>query len=490
MEEKLPKKTDIAVIFKKSGHPEKTIYYKPIDIEIGYLDKNTNQFITKNGGSYHYLIDTEYKYGFGLRMSLDEFKKTFQINNITLKEAANYYLSELKRYRYYFGVQDTNNFSDLNLIAEEKVSKQTCIALDPDLNIAINMILNSSQQPHQKTVSTEPVKLTFDAKKLSDELKKVIIGQDSPIDDIVTIIWQNLRSNTKNNILLIGPSGVGKTEIIRNITKKLNIPMASINITDMSQSAYAGPSISEAIRKLVKNANNDITKASNGIIFIDEIDKKAGFGDYNTGVVTTGVQDELLKLLEDNDYEVNISDNPYAPQYANINTKNITFICAGAFSEMDKIRKESNKKSMGFTSSSEEQKSKITSHITSEDLVKYGLKTELVGRLHNIIELSPLTKEDLIKIMKNPNNKTIQEKINILNSEGIKLNLDEEVYEFLAADAIKRKTGARGLVSSVDKLFIKAMTEISQSTDNYEELIINKDTIQDHHAYTLVKRKK
>ena len=132
----------------------------------------------------------------------------------------------------------------------------------------------------------------------------------------------------------------------------------------------------------------------------------------------------------------------------------------------------------------------IFKKITRNDLVKYGLKAELVGRLHNIIQLNSLTRENLIQIMKNPNNKTIEQKRKILESLGIKLNLEEEVYEILADRAIKNNTGARGLISAVDDLFMKAMQEILFSPSGFEELSITKETAQDNKAYKLVRKNK
>ena len=487
---------EVAVIFKQIRDDKGKCTYYPATLKIGYLDKETNLFVTKSEGAFHYILDTEYVYGFALRLSLKEFKNTFLINNITLKEAAFNYFKDLLNYSYYFYAEDRENFQDLSFYACDKKTNNSYLLKEKDLNIG-KMILNNIPLTNKKTKKNQNQNsktINFDAKTLRSEIKKTVIGQDNAIDDIVTIIWQNLRSENKSNILLIGPTGVGKTEIIRNITKNLDIPMASINVTDTSQSAYQGTNISDSIVRLVQNANNDVEKASRGIIFIDEIDKKAGSGEYNTGVITTGVQDELLKLLEDNDYEVNISDNPAHPQIVTINTKNITFVCAGAFSNLAKVRKESIPKTIGFTPEKsfpkEESTTSTNTKITKDDLRKYGLKDELIGRLHNIIELSPLTKENLIEIMKNPNNKTIKQKQEILNSLGIKLDLEEEVYEILADKAIKNKTGARGLVGAVDNLFLKAMNEISDDPNNYEELIINKDTVADHHAYKLVKRKK
>lgn len=434
------------MIFKKRRNLKGIIIYKPVDIVVGYLDKDAFQFVTKRD-SYHYLTEKEYLYGYGLRSEIKQLKKEFSIYN--LKEFVRFYLDELKKYTYYFSVPKENDFENLVFMAEHKVSHHCFQVEDKDIKRYKKEILNS-------------LKLTFDAQKLSDGIKSEVIAQDKAIDQIITILWQNFQSNhSKSNILLIGPTGVGKTEIIRNISKRLDIPMVTVNAADLTQTGYLGASASDCLKRLIKNANYNLEKASRGIVFIDEIDKKAGTGEYNTGIASTGVQDELLKLLEDGDYEINISEDLFIPKNVTLNTKHITFICSGAFQFL--LNKESEKVIAGFSREPQNQTSiPKRKEITHNDLIKTKLiKPELVGRLHNIIELNPLNKEDLIAILKNPNNKTIQEKI-----------------------------GARGLIPEIDKLFMEPMPEISHHPNDYQELIMHKDILKNPKSYTLVRKKK
>lgn len=486
MEPKGKKQLEIAVIFKKRKNLKNVIIYKAVDIALGYLDDEKYQFVTRSGERYEFFTNDEYLYGFGLRKSIKELNEIYKENEIDfndfniLRQFASDYLNDLKKYIFYFTIPYQEDYKNLELIAKDKKTNTTVKITDFDLEILKKELVKAN-------------KINFDTKKLSEEVKSEVIGQDEAIDDIITTIWQNLRSdNSKSNILLTGASGVGKTEIIRNIFKRLNLPMVIINATDLTPSAYQGTSISDYIKKLLKAADYDIAKASRGIIFIDEFDKKAETdNNYNSEIITTAIQDELLRLLEDGEYQVDISDDQFTKQYVTLNTKNITFICSGAFAKMDKIKKEQTKKeeAIGFNRNQKPNQSTIPPKITPTDLVNYGLKPEIVGRLPIIIKLNSLSKENLIAIMKNPNNQTIQEKINTLSELGIKITIEEDVYNQLAENALKNNTGARGLIGAVDSLFIKAMTEISHNQNDYSELIITTETINNPKHYTLVRKK-
>ena len=496
MKQETKRPIETVVIFKKKTLKNRGEIYIPVDVELGYLDEDKFCFVTMDKQEYHHLLKREYLYGFSCRIPLKDLKELFGIKNS--KNLLKIYLRELKEYKYFFDINEANGLYLINLMAENKKTHQSYPANDIDLVVAVEKLkeeyfanlAKEEKTPESKLI--ESPKLSFDTKSLADGVKSEVIGQDHAIDDMITIIWKNQRSKKKSNALLIGPTGTGKTEIIRNITKRLGIPMITINAANLTKTGFLGESASDAIGRLIKKANNDIEKASRGIIYIDEIDKIAGQEGLNSEIATTGVQDELLKLLEDGDYEVNISDNQFAPKYVTFNTENVTFICSGAFSQL-KAKKQAKlgKPISGFgqSSSSSKPNNENTTKITTEDLVTYGLKEELVGRLPNIIELNNLSKDNLITIMKNPNNSVLNENIKIFEELGVSVNVEEEIYNLVAERALKKNTGARGLTSVIDNLFIKAMNDISQNPDSYSELIITKETLDNPKKYTLVRKK-
>ena len=473
------KEIEIAVIFSKKIGKNKIVNYFPHHIAVGHKDETTGDFITRKGNRYSYMLNPKEKFGYGLRQTVILKKEKKDSKKPTLhplaylKEYALAYFDLIKYNEYKFIVPKIGDYENVQLALKNPTNNQYTYVKEQDLILA------------KKFLKREEL---FDAKKLNEELKTKIIGQDKAIDDIISILWQNSRGEVKNNILLIGPTGVGKTEIIRNITQKLNIPTITTDATSLIATGYVGQNIENILCQLIQAAGNDLSRASRGIIFIDEIDKKASKNEEgrNAELGTVGVQDELLKLLEDGTYQINMGSNA-RPNFVNINTKNITIIASGAFTELQESKAKP-KKTVGFHQEYISP-SKPSPKITEEDLYKFGIKKELVGRLHNIIELNPLTEKDFIEILKNPHNKTIEAKRNLLEYLGIKLQIDEEIYEELAKDAISKKVGARGLIGSVDNLFKEPMFEISQDPSLYSSLIIKKKSPQNPKGYLLEKKK-
>ena len=463
-------KIEIAVIFRRKKEKDGTITYLPDHITIGHQDEETNEFITKSGKKYPYMLNLEGKNGYGFRKRIiftKESKNTLTTHPLVLiKEYAKDYFNIIKKNTYQFITPYAGDYEEINLYCKNE--KQT--VFEPDLNLA-KLSLKKNE--------------LFDAKILAQELKDTIIGQDKAIEDIISILWQNTRSNVKNNILLIGPTGVGKTEIIRNIAKRLNVPSVVANATSLTASGYIGKCVDDILLELLKNADNNLSSASRGIIFLDEIDKKNSSNSTNKidEIGSGSIQDELLKLLEDGEYVINLGTT-ILPNYKTISTKNITIIASGAFTELLEKRGKP-EKTIGFENN---HSSKETTPITTEELYQFGLKKELLGRLPNIIELNPLTEDDLIQILKNKNNQTLEEKKHLLNELGITLSINDTTIKQIAHNAFKKNTGARGLIGSVEAVFKEPMTLISQEPNNYQELILEPVTKENPKGYRLIKK--
>jgi ATP-dependent Clp protease ATP-binding subunit ClpX len=275
----------------------------------------------------------------------------------------------------------------------------------------------------------------------------------------------------KNNILMIGPTGVGKTYLIKLIAKKLGVPFVKGDATKFSETGYVGGDVEDLIRDLVYEANDDIELAQYGIVYIDEIDKIAASSHLiGPDVSRTGVQRALLKPMEETEVDLRVSHDPISQLQAienyrktgkkekrTVNTRNILFIVSGAFNNLDKIiQKRVQDKGMGFraTLKSKKQDDKLLRQTRAEDLIAFGFESEFVGRLPVSVVLDELTVDDLYQILKNPNTSIIRSKKNDFKCYGIDILFEDAALCLLAERACEEKTGARGLVSVVEKALI------------------------------------
>lgn len=349
--------------------------------------------------------------------------------------------------------------------------------------------------------------------ELEEYLNRYVVGQESTVEVIATKVCthfnrmkieksvpedQKIIGNIKSNMLLIGPTGVGKTYIIKLIAKKIGVPFVKADATKFSETGYVGGDVEDLVRELVHESDGDVTRAEYGIIYIDEIDKIASSGNmHGPDVSRTGVQRNLLKLMEDSDVDLktphDLASQVEAAMEAQrtgkvsrkkISTKNILFIVSGAFSGLNEIiGKRLNIQSIGFEKSkiSTQENRSILKNLKTEDLIQFGFESEFVGRLPVYVMLNELDVNGLYKILKNRYSTVVLGKKMDFKAYGIDLDFTDEALMELASRAYNEKTGARGLLSVFEKVLIKfekklPSTAVKKLTVDME-LINNTDAV-------------
>ena len=277
----------------------------------------------------------------------------------------------------------------------------------------------------------------------------------------------------KSNILMIGPTGSGKTYLVKTLAKLLDVPLAIADATSLTEAGYIGDDIESVLTKLLAAAGGDVQKAEMGIVFIDEIDKIAKKKSTNTRDVSgESVQQELLKLLEGADVEVPVGTgqkNAMTPMEM-VNTDNILFICGGAFPDLETIIKErlTNTTSIGFGSDPKDKYDKdpdILSKVTNQDLREFGMIPEFLGRLPVTVTLQGLTKDFLVRILKEPKNAILKQYRKLLAMDEVNLNFDDDALEWIAEQALKKDTGARALRAIIEEFMLDIMFEIPKDSE-------------------------
>ena len=331
--------------------------------------------------------------------------------------------------------------------------------------------------------------------KIKAQLDEYVIGQEKAKKVISVAVYNHYKRVAtgtmdeieieKSNMLMIGPTGSGKTYLVKTLARLLDVPLAITDATSLTEAGYIGDDIESVVSKLLAAADNDVDRAEQGIIFIDEIDKIAKKKNtHSRDVSGESVQQGMLKLLEGAEVEVPVgatNKNAMVPM-TTINTRNILFICGGAFPDLSEIIKQRLNKqtSIGFGADLKDKYDKekdILDRVTVEDLRKFGMIPEFIGRLPVIYTLQGLTKEMLVKILNEPKNAILKQYQKLLELDEVKLEFDESALEAIAQKALEKDTGARALRAIIEEFMLDIMYEIPKD-DNIGQVTITREYIE------------
>lgn len=380
-----------------------------------------------------------------------------------------------------FPMGDMMNMGSFNNMNLDKMPNISMINLS-DLQNMMGGMPNSQKIKKKKPKEERKPEIDIHAipapHKIKASLDEYVVGQEHAKKVMSVAVYNHYKRIAsdvqdgveieKSNMLMIGPTGSGKTYLVKTLARLLDVPLAITDATSLTEAGYIGDDIESVVSKLLAAADNDVERAEHGIIFIDEIDKIAKKKQTNTRDVSgESVQQELLKLLEGSTVEVPVGSNQKNAMtpMATVNTDNILFICGGAFPDLENIIKErlTKKSSMGFGAAlkdSYDNDPDLLSHVTNEDLRAFGMIPEFLGRLPVNVTLKGLDKDMMIRILKEPKNAILRQYEKLLALDEVKLVFEEDALSWIAEEALKRGTGARALRAILEEFMLDIMYEI------------------------------